>query len=153
MSGPTRPARRFLGRPDDAYPGFVPRAGDGPEGARALPGAANWAGRLWMVQAISGALLIVFLGLHLVAQHLLVPGGLRDYAAVVSYLRQPPALLAELGLLGSVIVHVVLGIRAGVVEMVKSPVWLQRITIGLWIAGGLFFVYATWLTAVLVVAG
>jgi succinate dehydrogenase hydrophobic anchor subunit len=106
-----------------------------------------------MVQAISGALLIVFLGLHLVAQHLLVPGGLRDYAAVVSYLRQPPALLAELGLLGSVIVHVVLGIRAGVVEMVKSPVWLRRITIGLWIAGGLFFVYATWLTAVLVVAG
>ena len=153
MSGLTRPTGRFLGRPDEAYPGFVPESADEATGVRPLPGTRNRAGRLWMVQAVTGALLIVFLGLHLVAQHLLVPGGLRDYAAVVAYLRQPPALLAELGLLGSVIVHVVLGIRAGIVEMVRSAAWLRRITIGLWIGGAAAFAYAAWLTALLISNG
>jgi succinate dehydrogenase hydrophobic anchor subunit len=152
MSGLTRPTGRFLGRPDEAYPGYVPGLAD-ESGANALPRTRNRAGRLWMIQAITGVLLVVFLGVHLVAQHLLVPGGLRDYAAVVAYLRQPPALLAELGLLGSVIVHVVLGTRAGIVEMVKSPVWLRRITVVLWLGGGLAFVYAAWLTGLLIVNG
>ena len=131
----------------------MPEPADGATGLRPLPGTRNRAGRLWMVQAVTGALLIVFLGLHLVAQHLLVPGGLRDYAAVVAYLRQPPALLAELGLLGSVIVHVVLGIRAGIVEMVRSAAWLRRITIALWIGGAVTFTYAAWLTALLISNG
>jgi succinate dehydrogenase hydrophobic anchor subunit len=154
MSRLTRPARRFLGRPDDAYPGFVPpSASDEAAGTRPLPGAANRAGRLWMVQAITGGLLLVFLGVHLIAQHLLVPAGLRDYEAVVSYLRQPLALIAELGLLGSVIVHVVLGLRASFVEMVQSRAWLRRITVALWAGGAIAFAYAIWLTAVVVLPG
>ena len=152
MSGLTRPTGRYLGRPDEAYPGYVPGAPEDGAGLRTRPAAAGQAGRLWMVQAITGALLIVFLGLHLVAQHLLVPGGLRDYSAVVSYLRQPAALIAELGLLGSVIVHVVLGLRASVIELVKSPVLVRRITVGLWIVGVALFGYAVWLTAVIIAA-
>lgn len=154
MSGLTRPTRRFLGRPDDAYPGFVPPSvADEAPGTRPLPGVANRAGRLWMVQAATGGLLLVFLGVHLVAQHLLVPGGLRDYEAVVSYLRQPLALVAELGLLGSVIVHVVLGLRASFVEMVHSQAWLRRITYVLWAGGAIAFAYAIWLTAVVIAPG
>ena len=83
MSGLTRPTGRFLGRPDEAYPGYVPGPAD-EAGAGALRRTRNRAGRLWLIQAITGVLLVVFLGVHLVAQHLLVPGGLRDYAAVVA---------------------------------------------------------------------
>jgi succinate dehydrogenase hydrophobic anchor subunit len=154
MSELTRPTRRFLGRPDGADPGYVPPSvTDRSTGLRPLVGEHARAGRLWMVQAASGALLIVFLGVHLVAQHLLVPGGLRDYDAVLAYLRQPIAVVAELGLLGSVIVHVVLGLRAGVVELVSNPVRLRWITIGLWAAGALIFGYAVSLTALLISAG
>ena len=46
-----------------------------------------------------------------------------------------------------------LGTRAGIVEMVKSPVWLRRITVVLWLGGGLAFAYAAWLTGLLIVDG
>ena len=148
MSDRAAATRRFLGRPDSAYPGFVPGAGDR---AAARPAERSRAGRLWLVQALSGALLIVFLGVHLVAQHLLVPGGLRDYESVVAYLRNPVALLAELGLLGSVIVHAILGLRATLVEVV-GPVGLRRATNVLVVGGGIAFAYGLSLTASVILA-
>jgi len=87
---------------------------------------------MWLVKAVTGVLLIVFLGTHLVAQHFLVDGGLRDYAAVVAYLRNPVALIAELGLLVAVIVHAALGARAVLVDMLPSEAALRRAT---WIIG------------------
>ena len=118
MSGTPFPARRFSGRPEDVPPGFVPVEGR-PTGIDALR-APTRAGAMWLVMALSGVLLIGFLGLHLVAQHLLVEGGLRDYAAVVAYLRHPLALTAEIGLLAAVIVHAALGVRAILVDILPS---------------------------------
>ena len=125
MTGPAQQGRRFLGRPDAAYPGFVP--GESTDGPVARPAERSRAGRLWLVQAISGGMLIAFVGVHLVAQHLLVPSGLRDYASVVEYLRNPIALAAEIGLLASVLVHVVIGLRSTFVEVVGA-VTLRRIS-------------------------
>lgn len=128
MSGQPLPGRRFAGRPDGAATGYVPGQAV-PTDDRRLP---TRAGSLWLVKAVTGVLLIVFLGIHLVAQHFLVEGGLRDYAAVVAYLRHPVALLAELGLLGSVTVHAALGVRSVLVDVLPSERALRRAT---WVIG------------------
>lgn len=146
MSGTPIPARRFSGRPDDVPPGYVP--------ADELPSpidrerAPTRAGTMWMVKAVSGILLIGFLGLHLVAQHLLVEGGLRDFAAVVAYLRHPLALTAEIGLLGSVIVHAALGVRAVLVDVLPSERALRRATWVIVAVAVAAFVYGIVLTLI-----
>jgi succinate dehydrogenase / fumarate reductase, membrane anchor subunit len=151
MSGTPAPARRFAGRPDDVPPGFVPLdARPAPIDALRAPSRA---GSLWLAKAMSGVALVGFLGLHLVAQHLLVEGGLRNYDAVVAYLRQPLALIAEVGLLGSVILHAALGVRAVLVDLVRSERALRRAS---WVIGALAvaaFAYGVGLTLVVVRGG
>ena len=149
-SGPSVPARRFPGRPDEAAPGFVP---PGDQRSFDLDRAPTRAGMLWLVKAVSGVLLIGFLGLHLVAQHFLVEGGLRTYADVVTYLRQPLALVAEIGLLASVVVHAALGVRAILVELLPGDRALRR---GSWVVAAVAvaaFAYGVGLTAFVVAAG
>lgn len=154
MTGPPPAARRFLGRPDDAYPGVVPDAGTTSDvSRRAEPRRRSTASRLWLVQALSGGALLLFLGIHLVAQHLLAPGGLRDYAAVVAYLREPLALAAELGLLVSVIVHACVGVRSSLVEVLHDPTWLRITSIVIALVGVLAGGYAIWLTFSVIGAG
>ena len=147
MTGDTRPLGRFLGRPDGVEPGHVPKPeasrGPGPAGPR-LQGRSR-AGRLWLMQALTGALLLLFLAVHLVAQHLLAPGGLRDHAAVVAYLSQPVALVAEIGLLVAVIVHACLGMRASLVEVLGETA-LGRASRVLAVAGVVATAYGLWLT-------
>lgn len=142
-----QPARRFLGRPDQAYPGFVPD-GAAPADARTRPRprSRSAASRLWLIQALTGAFLIVFLGIHLIAQHLLAPGGLRDYEAVVAYLREPLALVAELGLLLSVIVHACVGMRSSLVDVVSDGARLRIASVAIGTAGTFAAVYAIWVT-------
>lgn len=149
MNRAPAPARRFPGRPDDAAPGFVPHDDRVPFDATRT---GTRAGTLWLVKAVSGVLLLGFLGLHLVAQHFLVEGGLRTYADVIAYLRQPLALIAEIGLLASVIVHAALGVRAILVEMLPSDRALRRAS---WIVGGIAvaaFGYGIGLTVVVITA-
>ena len=144
MSGRPVSTRRFAGRPAGAIPGYVPN-GDVPTDVRRAPSRA---GSLWLVKAVSGVLLIVFLGTHLVAQHFLVEGGLRDYAAVVAYLRHPVALIAELGLLASVVVHAALGVRAVLVDMLPSELALRRATWVIGVVSVVSLVYGIGLTLV-----
>jgi succinate dehydrogenase hydrophobic anchor subunit len=157
MTSP-QPARPFLGRPDEAYPGFVPDetpAAGHPvvdERASMRPRSRSTASRLWLIQALTGAFLLGFLGIHLVAQHLLAPGGLRDYEAVVAYLREPLALAAELGLLLSVIVHACVGVRSSLVDVVPDRTRLRLASVAIAAVGTFGAVYAIWVT-VSVIAG
>ena len=148
MTGESRPRGRFLGRPERAEPGYVPPP-SGPAARSAHTGTqrreASRAGLLWLVQALSGALLLAFLGVHLVAQHLLAPEGLRDHAAVLDYLREPVALAAELGLLASVIVHACLGMRSSLADVLGAP-GLTRASRVIAVAGVAAFAYGLWLT-------
>ncbi len=92
----------------------------------------------------------MFLGVHLVAQHFLIPGGLRSYDDVVAYLRQPLALVAEIGLLASVLVHAGLGVRSTLVDVIRDPRVLTRVSWVIAVVGGGVFVYAMWLTLVII---
>ena len=42
--------------------------------------ASSWS---WILQAFTGVMLVVLLGLHMVVQHFVVEGGLRNYQQVV----------------------------------------------------------------------
>lgn len=139
--------RRFLGRPDSAPPGYVPGTPRVPFDTRRAP---DRSGMLWLVKAISGALLIVFLGMHLVAQHLLAPGGLRDFDSVVEYLHQPLALLAEMGLVASVIVHVSVAVRSFLVELIHDRRVLRYLDYLIVVAAIGTFGYTVWITATIV---
>jgi hypothetical protein len=59
------------------------------------------------------------------------------------------ALASEVGLLGAVIAHAVLGLRATLVEIV-GPVALHRWSIVLVAVGTTAFAYGIWLTAVVI---
>ena len=146
MTSP-QPARRFLGRPGPGLPRVRSRRRHpgrrSNQFATAQPTAAS---RLWLIQALSGAFLIGFLGIHLVAQHLLAPGGLRDYEAVVAYFREPLALAAELGLLLSVIVHACVGLRSSLVDVVSDGARLRIASVVIATVGIFAAVYAIWVT-------
>jgi len=146
-AGDDRPMGRFLGRPAGADPGFVPpHAGQEPHRLDVTRrGAGSLAGRLWLGQAVTGGLLLVFLAVHLVAQHLLAPEGLRDHAAVLDYLRQPVALAAEIGLLASVIAHACLGMRSSLVDVLGTSS-LRRASGVIAAVGIAAFAYGLWLT-------
>jgi len=147
MTGDARPGGRFLGRPAGADPGFVPpdarRDGHRPSGTR--EGKSSRAGRMWLGQAVTGGLLLAFLGVHLVAQHILAPAGLRDHAAVLDYLRQPVALAAELGLLASVVAHACLGMRSSLVDVLGEK-GIRRASGIIAAVGIVAFAYGVWLT-------
>src|SRR5512146_2877001 len=96
---------------------------------------ARW---MWLLQAVSGIALIGLVGLHWVAQHYLASGGLRTYAEVVAYLRQPVALGLELAFLVVVTAHAMIGVRAiiadwglrrGVQRYVDAALWVLGIGI------------------------
>jgi succinate dehydrogenase hydrophobic anchor subunit len=139
--------RRFLGRPDSALPGFVPGSQQVSFDAGRAP---NRSGLLWVIKAASGALLVVFLGVHLVAQHFLAPGGLRDFQSVVDYLNQPAALLAEMGLVVAVIVHVSLAMRSLLIELIHSPRALRSTNYVIAATALGVFGYTVWITLTIV---
>ena len=146
MTDDARSNGRFLGRPDGSPPGFVPPAGPERPGAddRGRTSGTR-AGRLWMGQAVTGALLLGFLTVHLIAQHLLAPEGLRDHAAVLDYLRNPVALVSELALLASVIAHACLGMRSSLVDVLGES-GIRRASGIIAAVGTAAFAYGVWLT-------
>ncbi len=81
----------------------------------------EWGRWGWLLQAMSGILLVVLVGLHWVAQHFLASGGLRTYSDVVAYLRQPIIFGLEAAFLIVVTAHALLGVRAILLDFGLSP--------------------------------
>src|SRR6266536_5856683 len=66
----------------------------------------------WFWKAFTGVALLLLLGLHFIANHFIAKGGLRDFADVVAYLRNPIILVLEVLFLVVVATHAMLGVRA-----------------------------------------
>ena len=129
----------------------LPRvAGDPPRVDRPAPAAHRRAllgahHRSWAWQVVSGALALVLSSGHMVAQHFVVPGGLRDFAAVVEWLSNPVVIGVELAFLTTVLWHALLGLRAVLFDFGLSPraerrltrflaaVWVLTVGYGLWL--------------------
>jgi len=82
----------------------------------------------WLWQIITGIGLLFLLGLHLVAQHFIAKGGIRDYADVVTYLRNPIVLVLEVLFLICVATHAMLGVRAILLDFGLSDRTEQRLS-------------------------
>jgi succinate dehydrogenase / fumarate reductase membrane anchor subunit len=103
------------------------------------------AGGLWILQAITGLLLILVLVLHMVAHHFVVEGGLRNYQQVIDYVSNPIIFALEIIFLTVVTIHAMLGLRAILFDL-GPGVRARRVTNWLLAIVGLaVLVYGLWL--------
>jgi succinate dehydrogenase hydrophobic anchor subunit len=106
-------------------------------------GLGSW---VWLIQAFTGLLLIVLLGLHMVAHHFVVEGGLRTYQDVVAYIANPVVFVLEILFLISVTIHAALGLRAVILDFGLSPSGERNLNLVLSLAGAVAIVYGIWLS-------
>ncbi len=104
----------------------------------------------WFIQVVTGALVLVLVTLHMIANHFIVPGGLRDFHDVVEYLRTPIILVLEVAFLVVVTWHGLLGLRAVLFDFGLSPRTERAITWILTVVGIATVAYGLWLTSVVI---
>jgi len=100
----------------------------------------------WYWQIFTGVALVLLLGLHFIANHFIATGGIRDFADVVSYLRNPIVLVLEVLFLIVVATHAMLGVRAIVIDFGISSQAEKRLSQVLTVIGVLTVGYGLWLT-------
>ena len=109
--------------------------------------ASSWS---WILQAFTGVMLVVLLGLHMVVQHFVVAGGLRNYQQVVEYLSNPFVFLLEIAFLIIVTWHALLGVRAVIFDLGLKSATERKVTAALWIVGVVTVGYGIWLSATII---
>mgnify|MGYP001585562511 CR=1 FL=1 len=110
---------------------------------RAHTPTENWG---WFWQAVTGIGLLALLGLHFVAQHFVAEGGIRDFAGVIAYLRNPIIVALEAAFLIVVTWHALLGVRAVLFDLGLSDSAERRVSRVLLVIGLLTVGYGLWLT-------
>lgn len=109
---------------------------------RTRPAESVW---LWLAKILTGALIIIVLGIHLVVNHLVAPDGLLNYADVVAYLSNPWVVVMETAFLILAVSHSLIGLRSIVLDLNPSRIVI-RVLDGLFLAGGAAaVVYGVWL--------
>jgi succinate dehydrogenase hydrophobic anchor subunit len=104
----------------------------------------------WLWQVVSGVGLVILLGIHLVANHFIAKGGLRNFADVVAYLSNPLFLVFEVLFLVFVTTHAMLGVRAILTDFGLSDRAEKRLSQALTAVGVLTVGYGLWLTWVII---
>ena len=107
----------------------------------------------WIFQVISGVLLAGLLGAHIVTQHFVVKGGLRDYAQVLSYLSNPVVLAVESLFVVVLIWHAMLGLRAILLDFGFGRRGQAWISYGVTALGAVTAAYSFWLIATIAANG
>ncbi len=102
-------------------------------------------GGSWIWQALTGVLLILLLGLHMIAQHFVVSGGLRTFQDVIDYLRNPVILVLEAIFMLVVTYHAMVGVRAILYDLGLDEAGKKKATTVLTILGVLIIVWAAYL--------
>ena len=74
-------------------------------------------GFYWLVQVISGILLILLMALHMVAHHFVVEGGLRTYQDVLDYISNPVVFALEVVFIVVVAPHAMLGLHGILLDL------------------------------------
>jgi succinate dehydrogenase hydrophobic membrane anchor protein len=103
----------------------------------------------WLAQAVSGVLLLALLGLHMIAHHFIVEGGLRDYQQVLAYLGNPLILVIELVFLVVVTYHAMVGVRSIIFDFGLDPGQERTVTGLLTVVGVVIVVYGFYLAITL----
>ncbi|MBD3237258.1 MAG: succinate dehydrogenase, cytochrome b556 subunit [Candidatus Eisenbacteria bacterium] len=97
----------------------------------------------WLLNRISGILIIFYLAAHVWVTHHLSHGA-ETYAQVMAFLSSPLFKLLEIGLIGVVLYHLMNGIRIILVDFGKGA-WMQKRLFWILMAiGVLLFVICIW---------
>jgi len=104
----------------------------------------------WLIQVVTGALVLLLVTLHMIANHFIVPNGLRNFSDVVDYLRTPIVLFFEVTFLVVVTWHGLLGLRAVLFDFGLSARTERLITWVLTVVGVATVGYGLWLTSVVI---
>lgn len=99
----------------------------------------------WFWQAVTGIALLLLVGLHMIAHHFIVEGGIRDFRQVIEYLSNPIIIVLEIAFLIVVTVHAVLGVRSILFDLGLSARAERAITIGGIVVGVGTVLYGFWL--------
>jgi succinate dehydrogenase hydrophobic anchor subunit len=113
-------------------------------------GENSW---IWLVKIVAGILILLFLGLHFIVNHLVAPGGLLSYADVIAYYQNPIIPIIEIGFLVVVIAHSLLGMRGIVFDLNPSRRVIDVMDVVLAVAAIFAIGYGIWLVMVLVGRG
>ena len=105
---------------------------------------------LWFLKILTGFLVIVVLVIHLIVNHLIVPGGLLSYADIVQYYQIPIIPMMEIVFLIFVVTHALIGLRSVLLDLRPSNILLQWINYGLGVLGIGSIAYGVWLVLVIV---
>ena len=108
---------------------------------------------LWLVKIITGPLLLVLLGIHLVVNHFIGETGLLTYADVVAYYQNPIIPIMEICFLIAVVTHSLSGLRGIILDLKPSRNILKVIDVILVIFGVAVVIYGTWLALVIASKG
>ncbi len=122
------------------------------DGLDVKPRSGEGAG-LWFFKLLSGALILIVLIIHLVANHLIVEGGLLSYADVVSYYQTWIVPVMEIFFLIFVVSHALMGLRSILLDLRPSNTMLKVINWGLTVIGAGAIIYGTWLVIVITQLG
>jgi succinate dehydrogenase hydrophobic anchor subunit len=98
-------------------------------------------------QVVSGVALLVLLGFHMIAQHFVVPTGLRFYDDVIEFLQSPVVIVVEVSFLVVVTYHALVGLRAIIFDFGFSDRTQRLITNIFWVVGIVTLVYGVALFA------
>lgn len=100
---------------------------------------------IWLIQIVSGLLLILLLALHMVAHHFVVEGGLRTYQDVLDYISNPVVFVLEIIFIIIVTPHAMLGLQGILMDLGPSQQARRTITWVIRIITAVVIVYGIWL--------
>ncbi len=108
---------------------------------------------LWLLKLFAGLAIVIVMGIHLIVNHVVAPGGLLDYNAVLQYYTHLIIPIMEVAFLIIVIVHSLLGVRSIVLDLNPTQKVLSLVNWALVLLGSIGILYGTWLVIVVVQAG
>lgn len=110
---------------------YTPRAGE-----------SVWS---WLIKIVTGLLLVLILGFHLLVNHYLAPQGLLSWSEVIAFYQNPIVPILEGFFLLFVISHSLIGLRSIILDLNPGKGTTRLINILLWIIGLGFTAYGIWL--------
>ncbi|BCY18466.1 MAG: hypothetical protein GYA12_08675 [Chloroflexi bacterium] len=100
---------------------------------------------LWFIKVLAGGLILVFLIIHFIVNHLVAPGGLLTFADVIKYYQNPAVLVMEGFFLTFVLVHALLGLRSIILDLRPSDKLMKVVNTVLVVLGTGTLIYGIWL--------
>lgn len=121
-----------------------------PQSLQPKSGENTW---LWLLKIVSGALIILVLGIHLVVNHFVAEGGLLTWADVVAYYQNPIIPIMEITFLVAVVAHALTGLRSILLDLRPSRSALAAINWIFSLVGAGAILYGIWLVFAIIAQG